>query len=95
MKVLNKAQVDALFQHEAVLIGTEDAVPVFRAAALFGERAAKYAQNCSDEQCWGGYGVGDYTLMYLTLRGFRTAASFYNVMQLRTEAQHEQDQGPV
>ncbi len=31
MKVMNKAQVDALFQYEALLIGTADVVPASRA----------------------------------------------------------------
>lgn len=39
MNILNKNQVDALFQCEAVLIGTEDCVLAFRAEALFGKGA--------------------------------------------------------
>lgn len=87
MGILNKAQVDALFQREAVLIGTEDVVPAFRAAVLFGESAAKHAQSLPVGRYSNGYGVGDFTLMYLTLRGFQAAASFYNVQQFRKEAQ--------
>lgn len=33
---LNKEQVKGLFEQEAVLMGTENCVPDFRAAALFG-----------------------------------------------------------
>ena len=33
MKELNKAQVTALFEREAVLMGSEDMVPEFRVAA--------------------------------------------------------------
>lgn len=86
MGILNKAQVDALFHREAVLIGTEDVVPAFRAAALFGESAAKHAQSLPAGRYSNGYGVRDYTLMYLTYRGFQAAASYYNVQQLREEA---------
>ena len=43
MKILNKAQVEALFQREAVLIGRADAVPSNRAAELFGKDAVKHA----------------------------------------------------
>jgi len=85
MGILNKAQVDALFQREAIRIGAEDAVPVFRAAALFGDKAAAFAKRQSRGQYSSGYGVGDYTLPYLTLQGFWAAASFYNVQQLRKE----------
>ena len=87
MGILNKNQVDALFQREAVLIGTEDAVLAFRAAALFGADAVKHAQRLHSGRYSNGYGVGDCTLVYLTFRGFQAAASFYNVQQLREEAQ--------
>ena len=85
--VLTKMQADALFRREAVLIGTEDVVPIFRVAALCGEDAVKHAQVLSAGRSSNGYGVGDYTLMYLTFRGFQAAASFYNVQQLRGEEQ--------
>jgi len=84
MKILNKAQVDVLFQREAVLIGTKDVVPAFRAAALFGENAVSFAGRRGGAN---GYGAGGYTLLYLTFRGFQAAASYYNVQQLREEAQ--------
>ncbi len=87
MGILNKAQVDALFQREAVLIGTEDVVPVSRAAALFGDSAVEYARRCPSGRYSNGYGAGGYTLMYLTFRGFQEAASFYNVQQLREGAE--------
>lgn len=85
MGLLNKEQVDALFHREAVMISTCDVVPKFRVAALFGPDAANHicrvAPNAS-----GGYGIGDYTLMYTTYKGFLAAASFYNVKQLKAEA---------
>lgn len=87
MKILNKKQVDALFQCEAVLIGTEDRVPAFRAEALFGKEAVRHAGAVSDGKFSSGYGVGDFTLMYITYRGFLAAATFHNVQQLRKEAE--------
>jgi len=83
MGILNKAQTDALFQREAVLFGAEDGVPTFRAAALFGDSAVEHAKGFTHKEYWNAYGVGDYTLDYLTWQGFQTAASFYNVQQLR------------
>lgn len=82
MTVLNKAQVDALFRREAVLLGSRDGVPVSSAAVLFGEAAVKFAYSGHSGEYWNGYGVGDYTLVYLTYRGFLAAASYYNVQQL-------------
>ena len=83
MNTMNKSQVDALFQREAVLIGSADVVPEFRVAALFGDDAAKHGQRQGNRN---GYGAGGYTLMYLTYRGFLAAASFHNVQQLREVA---------
>ena len=83
MDILNKAQVDSLFQREAVLLGSGDGVPEFRAAALFGKEAVNYVGRLADSRYCNGYGVGDYTLHYLTSLGFQAAASFHNVKQLR------------
>ena len=87
MAILNKAQVDALFRREAVLIGTEDAVPFFRVKALFGKAAVEHARGFGAGKSWNCYGTGDYNLEYFTLWGFQAAASFYNVQQIRGEDQ--------
>ena len=85
---LNKEQVKGLFEQEAVLMGTENCVPDFRAAALFGGDAVEHARKMNTSRPGffvNGYGVGDYTMDALTLRGFQAAASFYNVQLLRKE----------
>ena len=83
MEILNKEQADILFQREAALFGSVDAVPCFRAAALFGADAVEHAGRMGFKN---GYGVRDYTLGYISYRGFLAAASYSNVQQLRTEA---------
>ena len=86
---LNKEQVKTLFEREAVLMGSEDRVPYFRAAALFGQDAVEHARRLDASRPGyysNGYGVGDCTMAALTLRGFQAAASFYNVQLLRKEA---------
>ena len=86
---LNKEQVKGLFEQEAVLMGTENCVPAFRAAALFGRDAVEHARRMGTSRpgfFFNGYGVGDHTLGPLTLRGFQAASSFYNVQLLRKEA---------
>lgn len=92
MKALNKAQVSALFEQEAILMGTEDCVPEYRAAELFGKEAVAHAMNLSRAnpgRYVNGYGVADYTLIALTFRGFQAAASFHNVQVLEKEARHD------
>ena len=86
---LNKEQVKGLFEQEAVLMGTENCVPAFRAAALFGRDAVEHARRMGTSRpgfFFNGYGVGDYTMGALTLRGFQAAARFYNVQLRRKEA---------
>ncbi len=89
MKTLNKAQVEAMFQREAVLFGTEDGVPAFRVKALLGTDAVERACVSGAGDRWNRYGMGGYTIEYLTLLGFQVAASFYNVQQLRQEELQE------
>ena len=67
---LNKEQVKGLFEQEAVLMGTENCVPDFRAAALFGGDAVEHARKMNTSRpgfFFNGYGVGDYTMDGLTL----------------------------
>lgn len=85
MGILNKAKVDELFRREAVLLGNGDVVPEFRVKAIFGPDAVEFAVRASGGQLSNGYGIGNYTLMYLTYRGFLAAASFYNVRQFQEE----------
>ena len=92
MKELNKDQVAALFEREAVLLGTENSVPDFRAVALFGKKAVEHAHTMNDskgDRYVIGYGIGDYTLLGLAFRGFQAAASFFNVQRLRREANEQ------
>lgn len=91
MHTMNAAQVKAAFDREAILLGAEDRVPEYRAAALFSEGAVEHAHRLNGETTLGryvnGYGVGDYTLFALTYEGFRAVASWYNVQLVRKEAE--------
>ena len=91
MKNLNKAVVDALFQREAVLIGREDCVPECRVSALFGKDAVEHVWHLDSTkigQFKNLYGAGDFSISYVTYRGFLAAASFYNVQQIRKETEN-------
>lgn len=76
-RILNKEQVQDLFQKEAVLIGQFDVVPLYRATELFGDKAVEYAYGVKDSS--NCFGIGNYSLPYLTYKGFQLAASFRNV----------------
>lgn len=89
-KAMNAVQVKELFEREAVLIGSVDVVPIDRAVALFGKDAVKHAMMVGHDypgRYFNGYDIGDYILCSLTFLGFQTAASFYNVQQLRKEGE--------
>ncbi|WKY47067.1 hypothetical protein Q5O24_11950 [Eubacteriaceae bacterium ES3] len=80
--MLNKAQVQELFEKEAVLFGETDGVLIERAIELFGEKATDYAQK-PQTGWYNGFGVGNFTAYYLTLTGFMRAASWANVAEIR------------
>lgn len=83
--LLNKEKVDELFRKEAVLIGKFDVIPEFRAVHLFGKDAVDFAHKVA-KGCGNGFGIGEYTVMYISYHGFQLAASYYNVQQLKEEA---------
>lgn len=87
MAILNKTQVEEMFKHESVLLGHTDCVPCFRVAHLFGQDAVAHVKKIDGG--WNAYGIGGFTLSYLTYKGFLAAASFNNVLQLRKEAEME------
>jgi len=90
MDILNKAQADALFQREAVLMDTQDLIPDDRVMELFGERAVEFAHRMGGG---GGYGIGDYTAFGLTYKGFQAAVSYHNVERIRAQAIARQQGG--
>ncbi|WP_418972623.1 hypothetical protein [Allofournierella sp.] len=86
-KTLTEAEVKKMFEREAVLIDRGDAVPKYRAIALFGSKATNYASRPGVTS--NSFGIGDYDLSYLNLKGFIMAASFYNVERIREEIEGE------
>ena len=86
-QLLTKEQALELFRQEAVFIGTEDAAPLYRLIELFGKKAAVYAKSVPYGS--NGFGVGNWTLSYATLKGFLAAASFHNVELIRDNLRKE------
>ncbi len=87
-KQLTKAQVQDLFAKEAVLIGTNDGVPFHRVTQLFGSKAANY--GFSFEGGRNIFGIGDYQLSYLTIKGFCGAAAYHNVELIHNDLEEVQ-----
>ena len=81
--MLNCAQVKALFEQEAILIGSHDAVPEYRAIELFGKKAVDFAETRSQAGRWFTcFCSGGNVLTYLTYAGFQQAASYANVQMI-------------
>lgn len=80
-KPLNEQQVKELFYKEAILIGTTDRFPVFRAVELLGEKAVKYGARVPGNDV-NVYVIDGYDLPYLTYRGFQRAVTYHNINTL-------------
>ncbi|MCD7887334.1 MAG: hypothetical protein LUG44_06920 [Clostridiales bacterium] len=73
---LNKEEVDAIFDAEAILLNDYNVVPVVVAARIFGEEAVVSALRPEDAgRKWNATGSG---LMYLYRKGIYQAASHCN-----------------
>lgn len=84
MQLLNSNHVKQLFEQEAVLIGSSDGVPAYRAVELFGPEAVKYAADPTNAGIYFNiFGTGDFQLRYLTFAGFQRAASYANVLEIK------------
>ena len=83
MQLLNSDHVKQLFEQEAVLTGSSDGVPAYRAVELFGSEAVQYAANPTNAGIYFNiFDKGDFQLRYLTFAGFRQAASYANVLEI-------------
>jgi len=93
-EILNKAQADALFHWEAVLLGKEDGVPQARAEELFGVQAVRYAlKKYAPGDGWNNYGTEDYRFNYLAYKGFLAVVSYHNAEQIRDRVENRK--GPT
>ena len=81
--VLSKEQAVLLFERNCVLLGSEDGVPLYLVRELCGDKAAKFACRGQNGKYGNAFGVGDYTLSYVSKNGFLAAISFHNVEQIR------------
>lgn len=80
----NRHQLKELFEKEAVFIGQQDTVPLYRVVELFGIKAAGWAvRGGSLSPNYDIFGVGAFQLPYLTYEGFLAAATFANVEEIR------------
>lgn len=77
-KLLNREAFTELFNNNAVMIESQNVLPYDRAIQLFGQDAVDFAQKMSKRH-FSGYGIGNYTLYFITLYGAELAATYNNV----------------
>ncbi len=100
-EVLNKAAAVELFEKEAVLFGTSDVVPFYRAIELFGEEAAMffdrtikfegYLEGGKDWNAWGACTDERPMTNYLYKAGFLKLVTEHNY--LRVIKAHKESEG--
>lgn len=82
--MLNKAQVNALFTREAILLGSKDGVPMERVKELFGQEAVDKVSKFG--KCgvhFNIFGCGaSCQVTYFYLLGFQYAATYANISEL-------------
>lgn len=91
-ETLNKAQVEQLFNENAVLFGSSDVVPKLAVIRLFGQKALDfiYRMKPMENGLLAGYGIGEYTAGALTKKGFFISATYCNVSIIR-DCEREQE----
>jgi len=80
--MLNKDEVQKLFNKERILVGNIDVIPKYAAKKIFGSEACDFASRLNRGNS-NLYGIGDFSLEYLTYNGFQTAATFQNIKEAK------------
>lgn len=88
-ETLNKEQAEQLFNENAVLFGSHDAIPEMLVVRLLGQNSLDFVrrQRSTETGLFAGYGIGEYTAFGLTKKGFLIAATYQNVSIIRDREQ--------
>lgn len=76
--MMNKLTATALFDKNSCLIGNKDVIPKSEAIRLLGSGAVEFADR-ADSRYQNAYGIGDFTMEYLTREEFFIAVTYKNV----------------
>lgn len=82
MQPMNLKQATELFDREAILIGSDNAIPLNRVAEILSDKAADFARRLS--KGWNVYSIGNnINLSYLYLSGFYVAVTYANIEAIK------------
>ena len=88
---LNRTEAAELFSENAVLIGRTDVIERDTAVNLLGQDAYKYAVCHAKTRAENGYGIGHYTLNYMTEEAFYLGITYLNIESYRIKKQAAAD----
>lgn len=82
-QVLNKSEVEKLFEKEAVFIGGDNVIPVLRAEIIFGKEAVEFAEQ-KPGQDYNEFWIDPEgsRMRYLYYSGFKKAVTYCNIMNV-------------
>lgn len=75
-------EIKQLFEKKSILIKNRDVIPSYEVKKMLGEDALEHAKRFNNPRYNNSYGIGCFTLDYLTYEGFQIAATFYNVKNI-------------
>lgn len=76
---LNKAEAEKLFLENALLIERTNVIERDTAVSLLGQDAYKFAVSHTKARAENGYGIGHYTLWYMTEEAFYLGVTYLNI----------------
>jgi len=83
-EAINKSAAMEVFEHESILIGERDVMPIFKAKRFLGADAVDFSKKDAIDR--NSYYIGDSRhVTYLTLKGFLKAVIYRNVCLLQQE----------
>lgn len=80
--MINKETAINLFDRNSCLIGDRDVILEDIAEKLTSRQAVEFAYK-TNKKGHNGYGVGDYTAFYMTLKEFLSAVTYENINEYR------------
>lgn len=80
-QILNKSDVEQLFNKESIFIGNDNVIPVKTAERLFGKDATSYGFDKPGED-FNVYTIKGNVCEYLYYRGFKKAATYHNISNI-------------
>ena len=78
-KIYSKAQAKKLFEDNAMLIADKDCIAKKTAVKLLGQDAFNFAVSQSKQPAVNAFGIGGYTLPYMTEEAFYLGVTYRNI----------------